>query len=213
MVNRAQILADNFNDALSRSEHESLRGLARASGKSVALLSNIANMKFNPNHGPGVLGLYDAAKAMGCTLNDFLPFNPTVQDFLRKHPGPAYPDTPIQVFGPLLPYCDIYHEPSNGLTQIKRSGGQSLLSLQSGLSDAALIQAEYLSWSDSRKRNIYLRQKRAWDSVKLAELDYFNEVSKTLNRRRRIPFFIGICRSIDFDGSPILVVFCEAMPD
>lgn len=215
MKDPSDTLSRRFTDALARSEFASLRDLARASGNSVAMLSNLINGKSTAKHGPGLFAVNKAAQAMGLTLNDILPpeTGPTVQEFLKRHPGPQHPNTSIQVFSGQLSYCDIYREPKGGLSNIKRAGPNSLVVTQSGLSDPALIQAEYLSWSKQRRMRIFKRQRRAWDTVKLSELDYFSEDSRVLNERKRVPFFIAICRVIDYDGEPVLVVFCEAMPE
>jgi transcriptional regulator with XRE-family HTH domain len=209
----AETFNSRFKLAYEKSQASSLRSLAKMSGNSPAMMNKIANGDYSQNNGPGLFAIHRLADAMGVTLDDLVPLyqRPTIQEFIDCHPGIDTPNVSIDAFSRLLPHCDVYHRPENGITSIKRTGPESLVRRKTGLSDPALIQSEYLSWSAARRKRIFERQERAWEQAVLAELDFFNEMSSVLNKQYRIPFWLGICRAVDVDGEEVLIIFCEAI--
>ena len=68
-----------------------------------------------------------------------------------------------------------------------------------------------MTWSAARRRKTYQRQRLAWEAVQLAELDFIDEQSLILDATVQTPYMFSACRVVDFDGEPVLTVFCEPM--
>lgn len=214
MHDPSEILSHRFVRIFERSDFDSFRQLAEASGNSHTTIANIAAGKFNAENGPGLFRVHRAVQAMDARLTDVVTSAgyPTVQQFLSRCPRRQDETVSIEAFGELLGFCDIYHEPIDKKTRIKRTGPKSMLVQKSRTADPEIIQSEYMSWSDTRKRRIYERQRQAWVSGRLTELDHFFEVSPLLGKRVQISFLFAACKVIDLDGEAVLAIFCEPLP-
>ena len=213
MEDPGEILATRFSKA-RKEAGVSRRSLARATDNSPAQIDNIENGKYvGSRHGPCLFGVGRAAEHLRVSIDHLLPSasRADAREFLLSHPGIEFPSTPISVLSEHLAFCDIYSKPSQDMTYLKRTGPKSFLVQKSGLSDPALINAEFMSWSLMRRKRVCERQMKMWKQVKLAELDFFDEDSPTLGRRYRTEFLLAACRTVDFDGEEVLAILCEPM--
>jgi len=197
--------------SLENSRMNSWRQVAKASDCSPSLLQSIARGDYdNSDKGPGLFGAYRAARTLDVSLDDLAPpqKRPSVGCFLATYSGF---DTPIEKFGAMLDYCDVYDEPYKGLTQIVRLGPKSLLAERSEILDPALLQIEFERWPTARRRRIFNRQLRAWKTGALTELEFFDVRFENSERAVRVSFILAACRVVDFDRIQRLLVFCEPM--
>lgn len=202
---------ERLESALEASDFRSWRQVATASDCSPAMLQGIARGSYDGSpKGPGVFLAHKVASTLNTTLNDLLPTEqrPSVSQFLSLYSGP---NTPIETFGATLRFCDVYDKPTGGATHIKRVGPNSLLRERSGLADPATLQLQYDNWPTARRRRIYERQRRAWTSGALSELEFFDVRFEQSRREIRVAFLLAACRVIDFDGAQRLLIFCEPM--
>jgi len=203
------VFRKRFMRSFERSKFKSLRRVANAIGCAPSSLQSIARGDFDGSEkGPGLFNTYRAALAFGTTLDDLAPpkKRPHVANFLATYYGP---ETPIQSFGEMLEFCDVYGEPTHETTRLIRLGPQSLLSERSKISDPALLQVQFNRWPIMRRRKIYERQRRAWRFGTVTESEFFDVNFEDSDLDVQVGFIISTCRVIDFCGAKRLLVFCE----
>lgn len=201
-----------FNDAVKRSRL-SLAQLARASSNSPSKIQSIANGDFdNSKDGPGLFGIHRATVVLRVGLDALAPPNktlrPDVNDFLSCFEGP---DQPMSDFQSVIRFCDVYHKPMDGMTRLKRLGPGSLLVEVSNINDPALLQIEYEGWSAKRRHQISDRHVRAWTEGHCIDSEIYTADFVQTSLQPRLSLIVAACRTRDFDGEIVLLVFAERL--
>ncbi len=211
-VTLSVIFRERFDGARQRAGL-SLATLGRISSNSASKLQSIAKGQFdNSKDGPGLFGVYRAATSLDVTLDQLAPpentKRPGVNAFLSCFRGV---DTPIEYFGSVLDFCDVYRRPRSGSTQLDRLGSKSLLVEVSGMQDTTLLQIEYDRWPARRRRKIYDRQRMAWDRGYLIDSEIYDaEFVETL-LTSNFSLLMAACRVRDTCGQSKLLIYAEPL--
>lgn len=201
-----------FKSAVKRSGM-TLAQLARRSSNSPSKIQSIANGEFdNSKDGPGLFGVHRATTELGIGLDELAPPNkllrPDVNQFLSCFQSP---DQPISNFQSVIPFCDVYHKPLDGMTRLKRLGPGSLLVEVSNINDPALLQIEYEAWSANRRRHFSDRQVKAWTQGHYIDSEIYAADFVQTSLKPRLSLIVAACRVRDFDRKLALLVFAERL--
>lgn len=194
--------------------YQSRRKLARDTNNSPAKIANLERGDFDvAKDGISSNALRRIADALGVTLDTLLPpkkrltrHGVTAALIMRFLDG----NSRIQQFSDLLDFCDVYDEPKDDLTYLYRVGPNSQLAKESTTTDPNLLQIDFESWSLSRRKPVFKRQRRAWDSGFILEAITFQPSYITRPKETHVALTLAAGRVLDFDGTDRLLVCCEA---
>mmetsp|Transcript_27660 Transcript_27660/g.51385 ORF Transcript_27660/g.51385 Transcript_27660/m.51385 type:complete len:214 (-) Transcript_27660:1298-1939(-) len=201
-----------FNEARQQSGL-SLNRLGRISANSPSKMQAIANGEYDGSKdGPGLFGVHRAVAPLGVTIDQLAPPivqpRPGINAFLSCFSGK---DTPIESFGRMLDFCDVYKEPSGSRTHLARVGPKSLLVSVSGIWDPALLQIEYERWPAKRRKTIYQRQRFAWQRGHCIDSETYQAKFIGTSKTMSFSLMLAACRVRDYDGSSTQLIYAEPL--
>lgn len=211
----AQEVKKRFRSAFNASPYKSLRQLSEDSDCNPAQAGKIIRGGFDgSSDGPGLFSCYRLAESLGVGLSDILPpkhtsiGRPGVSAFFARY---NRNNPRLEDFRDLLEFCDVFAEPKKGKSKILFLGRYSLLALKTDISDPAIHQAEYDSWSRERRTRIYQWQRRAWEIGALAEPEDFTGDYRSADRSIQTLILRAACRVLDDNLKPRLLVYCDQL--
>lgn len=191
----------------------SLAHLGRISGNSPSKMQDIAKGVYDDaKDGPGLYGIHRTVAHLNTSLEELIPSRtekrPGINKFLSCYRGLG---TPIESYHSVLSFCDVYKQPSAGLTHLERLGSNSLLVQVSGLTDPALLQLEFESWAASKRSKVYNRQKRAWATGHVIDTEVYDQRFQASSLHPHFSLLLAACRVVDFDAREKLIVYAEPL--